>query len=60
MGLTEIRGPYYHPIGCNLLQDVLETCGHAIDGFKFAGGSFSVMPKANLMKLLDLCHHNSV
>ena len=25
-GLTEIRGPYYSPMGKRYLQDVLETC----------------------------------
>ena len=27
LGLTEIRGPYYTPIGKRYLQDVLETIG---------------------------------
>ena len=39
-GLTEIRGPYYTPMGKRYLQDVLETMGTYVDSFKFAGGPF--------------------
>lgn len=28
-GLTEIRGPYYTPMGPHYLQDVLNSMGHA-------------------------------
>lgn len=38
-GLTEIRGPYYKPMGLYYLQDLLGGMGHAVDGFKFAGAS---------------------
>lgn len=37
-GLTEIRGPYYSPMGKRYLEDVLETMGHWVDILKFAGG----------------------
>jgi phosphosulfolactate synthase (CoM biosynthesis protein A) len=43
-GLTEIRGPYYTPMGRRYLEDVLETMGDHIDSLKFAGGSFTLMP----------------
>ena len=43
-GVTEIRGPYYTPMGKRYLQDVLETMGAYVDSLKFAGGSFSLMP----------------
>lgn len=39
-GLTEIRGPYYTPMGRRYLEDVLETMGAYVDSLKFAGGSF--------------------
>jgi hypothetical protein len=39
-GLTEIRGPYYTPVGKRYLQDLLETAGAHVDSLKFAGGSF--------------------
>lgn len=43
-GLTEIRGPYYSAYGPRHLADLLETMGNWIDGIKFAGGSFALMP----------------
>ena len=42
-GVTEIRGPYYTPMGRHYLGDVLETMGGYVDALKFAGGSFSLM-----------------
>jgi phosphosulfolactate synthase (CoM biosynthesis protein A) len=44
-GVTEIRGPYYTPMGKRCLEDILETMGVYIDILKFAGGSFSLMPR---------------
>jgi phosphosulfolactate synthase (CoM biosynthesis protein A) len=44
-GMTEIRGPYYSPIGKRYLEDVLETMGDYIDSLKFAGGSFALMSR---------------
>src|SRR5512143_1120754 len=55
-GVTEIRGPYYTPMGKRYLQDVLETMGAYVDSLKFAGGSFSLMPRQAVKELLDLCH----
>ena len=37
-GITEIRGPYYTPMGKRYLEDVLETMGDYVDSLKFAGG----------------------
>src|SRR5574338_1661588 len=59
-GLTEIRGPYYAPMGKRYLEDVLETMGAYIDVLKFAGGSFSLMPRKAVQELLDLCHRHDV
>ncbi|SHK08549.1 phosphosulfolactate synthase [Rhodothermus profundi] len=59
-GLTEIRGPYYSVMGPNYLQDVLETMGAYIDSLKFAGGSFTLMPRNVLQKIIDLCHQHDV
>src|SRR5450759_5191766 len=59
-GLTEIRGPYYSPIGKRYLQDILETMGNYVDALKFAGGSFSLMPRQALTDLISLCHDNNV
>lgn len=60
VGVTEIRGPYYTPMGKRYLQDVLETMGHYVDSLKFAGGSFSLMPRVALKELIDLCHSHEV
>ena len=59
-GVTEIRGPYYTPMGKRYLQDVLETMGTYVDVLKFAGGSFSLMPRQAVRELLDLCHQYNV
>jgi len=60
LGVTEIRGPYYTPLGKRYLQDILETMGQYIDGLKFAGGAFVLMPKKALRELIDLCHSHDV
>ena len=59
-GLTEIRGPYYTPMGNRYLQDVLETMGQYIDSLKFAGGSFSLMPRQVVRELIEICHAHEV
>ncbi len=59
-GVTEIRGPYYTPMGKRYLQDVLETMGKYVDALKFAGGSFSLMPRRAVKELIDLCHEYDV
>lgn len=59
-GITEIRGPYYTPMGTRYLQDVLETMGEYVDSLKFAGGSFSLMPRNRLREIIDLAHKNDV
>ncbi|HJQ13160.1 MAG TPA: phosphosulfolactate synthase [Anaerolineales bacterium] len=59
-GVTEIRGPYYTPMGKRYLEDVLETMGAYIDVLKFAGGSFSLMPRKAVKELLDICHRHDV
>ncbi len=59
-GLTEIRGPYYTPMGKRYLADILETMGQYVDVLKFACGSFSLMPRRAIQELLDLCHEHDV
>jgi len=59
-GLTEIRGPYYSAMGVRYLSDVLETMGAYVDGLKFAGGSFALLPRARLKALIDLAHAHGV
>jgi phosphosulfolactate synthase (CoM biosynthesis protein A) len=59
-GLTEIRGPYYTPMGRRYLEDLLETMGAYVDSLKFAGGSFALMPREVVRELIDLCHRHEV
>src|SRR5215831_10719636 len=55
-GLTEIRGPYYAVMGTRYLSDILETVGEYVDGVKYAGGSFALMPRARVREINDLTH----
>lgn len=59
-GVTEIRGPYYTPMGKRYLEDILETMGAYVDSLKFAGGSFSLMPRSAVKEIIDLCHRYNV
>ncbi|HET7621893.1 MAG TPA: phosphosulfolactate synthase [Gemmatimonadaceae bacterium] len=59
-GITEIRGPYYTPLGKRALEDILETMGTYVDTLKFAGGSFTLMPPDALAELIALCHEHEV
>lgn len=59
-GITEIRGPYYTPMGPNYLRDVLDTMGDYVDSLKYAGGSFSLMPSERVRELNEICHAHDV
>jgi phosphosulfolactate synthase (CoM biosynthesis protein A) len=59
-GVTEIRGPYYTPVGRRYLEDVLETMGSWVDTLKYAGGSFALMPRESVRALNELCHEHDV
>jgi phosphosulfolactate synthase (CoM biosynthesis protein A) len=59
-GVTEIRGPYYSVVGRRYLEDLLEGFGEYVDTLKFAGGSFSLMPRPALAGIVDLCHAHEV
>lgn len=56
IGLTEIRGPYYAPVTQTYLDELLSDWGEYVDGIKFAGGAFSLMPKERLQGLIDVAH----
>ena len=60
VGITEIRGPYYTPMGPRYLADILDTMGIYVDALKFAGGSFSLMPRDVLAETIELCHAHDV
>ena len=59
-GLTEIRGPYYEAFTTEQLRDLLATWGHYIDGFKFAGGTQSLLPPRIVKTFTDLAHEHNV
>src|SRR5207244_8708835 len=59
-GITEIRGPYYSALGKRYLEDLFETMGTYVDALKFAGGSFSLMPRDVLKELISQCHDHHV
>src|SRR5438445_2334972 len=60
VGITEIRGPYYTPMGPHYLADILDTMGVYVDALKFAGGSFSLMPREVIARVVELCHAHDV
>ncbi|KAH8102811.1 phospho-3-sulfolactate synthase coma [Phellopilus nigrolimitatus] len=55
-GLTEIRGSYYNPVTYTYLDELLSDWGEFVDGVKFAGGAFTLMPPARLKSLIDMVH----
>lgn len=55
-GITEIRGPYYTVMGRRYLEDILDTMHPYVDGLKFAGGSFALMPADKVKEINDLAH----
>src|SRR5437868_7509405 len=59
-GITEIRGPYYTPMGTRYLEDILETMGAYVDSLKFAGGSFALMPRQAVKQIIELAHRYDV
>jgi phosphosulfolactate synthase (CoM biosynthesis protein A) len=59
-GITEIRGPYYSPLGRRQLEDILESMGEYVDTLKFAGGSFRLMPRSHIREMIELCHRHKV
>jgi phosphosulfolactate synthase (CoM biosynthesis protein A) len=59
-GVTEIRGPYYTPVGPHYLADILEAMGAYVDTLKYAGGSFALMPRNAVRTLNDVCHEHEV
>jgi phosphosulfolactate synthase (CoM biosynthesis protein A) len=59
-GVTEIRGPYYTVAGRRYLEDLFAGFGQYVDSLKFAGGSFTLMPRDVLAGVIDLCHEHDV
>jgi phosphosulfolactate synthase (CoM biosynthesis protein A) len=59
-GVTEIRGPYYTPVGRHYLEDLFEAMGTYVDTLKYAGGSFALMPREAVRALNKRCHEHQV
>jgi phosphosulfolactate synthase (CoM biosynthesis protein A) len=59
-GITEIRAAYYTPFGKRYFEDILETMGEYVDSIKFAGGSFTLMPRQAVKEIIDLAHRHDV
>ncbi|MFB6146564.1 MAG: phosphosulfolactate synthase [Halobacteriaceae archaeon] len=59
-GITEIRGPYYDPMGPRELEDLLESMGWYVDIYKWSGGSFALMDRSFVREMNELCHEYDV
>ena len=59
-GLTEIRGSYYSVVGRRYLEDLLDLFGEYVDGFKYGGGSFALMPRRCVRQINELCHSHGI
>src|SRR5699024_1751510 len=58
-GMTEIRAPYYSTFGTRHLQDVFDVAGQWVDGIKWAGGSFALVPTEQVRAFSDIAHENN-
>lgn len=56
VGLTEIRAPHYFAYGSRHMQDVFDVAGNWIDGIKWAGGSFALLPTEQVKKINGIAH----
>lgn len=59
-GVTEMKGPNYSLFSRGLLEDVLESMGHFVDGLKLCDGSHTVMPKNYIKEVTDMAHKHNV
>jgi len=59
-GITEIRAPYYATFGTRHLQDVFDVAAPWVDGIKWAGGSFALLPREQVRQFSEIAHkHNA-
>ncbi|SJM59510.1 phosphosulfolactate synthase [Gulosibacter sp. 10] len=57
-GMTEVRAPYYDTFGTRHLQDVFDVAGQWVDGIKWAGGSFSLIPVEQVRRFSEIAHEH--
>ncbi|KAF8515040.1 phosphosulfolactate synthase [Hysterangium stoloniferum] len=61
LGVTEIRGPYYNAaFGPTVLADTLKIASQWVDGLKFAGGGFTLMPADVVREMTDIAHKHDI
>lgn len=60
VGVTEIRGPIYTPMGLNYLSDVFISMGRYVDTFKFGAAAFSLMPRGFVADVVAFCHEHDI
>ncbi|MQL68515.1 hypothetical protein Taro_000842 [Colocasia esculenta] len=41
-------------------QDIFETMDEFVDGLKFTGGSYNLMPRFSIKELIDMAHKHDV
>ena len=58
VGITEVRALYYSTYGTRHLADVLDVAGPWVDGIKWAGGSFALLPREQVRAFSDLAHEH--
>lgn len=59
-GLTEIRGPFYTPMGPRQLADIFDVVGRYIDSYKYACCVQRLLPAPKIREMNALCHDNGV
>ena len=60
VGVIEIRGPYYSAVTRPYLEGLLDEWGEYFDGYKFAGGSMRLLRRAELKRIIRVCHDHGV
>ncbi len=59
-GIIEFRGPYYNSVSYGFLKDLLDDWSFYVDGFKFAGGSMRLLPRARVRQIIGACHEHGL
>lgn len=59
-GIIEFRGPYYNSVSYGFLKDLLDDWSFYVDGFKFAGGSMRLLPRARVRQIIAACHEHGL